>query len=62
VADFKSDESMELTEKQISAFIDSTIERDGGQAMLNELRTLMTSGRDQIGWKQFCRKLLEALK
>jgi hypothetical protein len=62
VAEFKSAEAEELTEKQISEFIDSMIEREHGQEMLNELRTLLTAGRNQMGWKAFGRMMLEALK
>ena len=60
--EFKSAESEELTEKQISDFIDKVIEREDGRAILNELRDLLSAGRNQMGWKAFGRMLREALK
>jgi len=60
--EFKSKEAEDLTEKQISDFIDLIIERDDGQKILGELRDLLTAGRNQMGWKSFGRMLLEALK
>ena len=62
MAEFKSKESEELTEKQISDFIDNIIEREGGQELLGQLRDLLTAGRNQMGWKSFGRMMLEALK
>lgn len=62
MAEFKSKEAEELTEKQISEFIDRVIEREGGQELLNQMRELLTAGRNQMGWKQFGRMMLEALK
>lgn len=60
--EFKSREAEELTEKQISDFIDQMIEREDGQKILTELRELFTAGRNQMGWKSFGRMMLEALK
>ena len=62
MAEFKSAEAEKLTEKQISDFIDRIIERDGGREILNELRELLTAGRNQMGWKSFGRMMLESLK
>ena len=62
MAEFKSKEAEELTEKQISEFIDQVIEREGGQELLGQLRDLLTAGRNQMGWKSFGRMMLEALK
>jgi hypothetical protein len=62
VAEFKSAEAEKLTEKQISDFIGGIIERDGGREILNELRELLTAGRNQMGWKSFGRMMLESLK
>jgi hypothetical protein len=62
VAEFKSKEAEDLTEKQISEFIDHVIEREGGQEVLSQLRDLLTAGRNQMGWKSFGRMMLEALK
>jgi hypothetical protein len=61
-AEFKSKEAEELTEKQISEFIDNLIERSDGQKILTDLRDLLTAGRNQMGWKSFGRMMLEALK
>ena len=60
--DFKSAEAEQLTEKQISEFIDHIIDREGGQELLGQLRELLTAGRNQMGWKSFGRMMLEALK
>ena len=62
MAEFKSKEAEELTEKQISDFIDLIIEKEGGQELLGQLRDLLTAGRNQMGWKSFGRMMLEALK
>ena len=62
MAEFKSKEAEDLTEKQISEFIDHVIEREGGQEVLSQLRDLLTAGRNQMGWKSFGRMMLEALK
>ena len=62
MAEFKSKEAEELTEKQISDFIDLIIEKEGGQELLAQLRDLLTAGRNQMGWKSFGRMMLEALK
>ena len=59
---FKSEESVQQVEQQISEFIDKVLEMPDGKKMLDELKAVMIAGRGQVGWKQFGRMMLEALQ
>ncbi|HLQ34389.1 MAG TPA: hypothetical protein VK457_17020 [Chloroflexota bacterium] len=59
---FKSEDSLQQVEKQISDFIDDVLALPDGKKVLDELKALMVAGRGQVGWKQFGRMMLEALQ
>jgi len=59
---FKSEDSLQQVEKQISDFIDDVLALPDGKKVLDELQALMVAGRGQVGWKQFGRMMLEALQ
>lgn len=56
--EFGSEEAAALTHKQVKAFLAHT----NNQPVINELETVLKSGRDALGWKALGRIFLEEIK
>lgn len=56
--EFGSDDALALTRTQIKSFLAHT----NNQPVINELESVLKSGRNQVGWKHLGRLLLEEIK